>query len=83
MGKYQKNLATAVDGLKQDTQDKIQLEKERFNGYLDTVFKNSDEKVVSEVSIEDIIKDYDEVIEGQKESLKSYVEAIKKKLKKS
>ncbi|GAA3265393.1 Exonuclease SbcC [Lactococcus lactis subsp. lactis] len=80
LGKYQKNLATAVDGLKQDTQDKIQLEKERFNGYLDTVFKNSDEKVVSEVSIEDIIKDYDEVIEGQKESLKSYVEAIKKKV---
>lgn len=80
LGKHQKNLATAVDGLKQDTQDKIQLEKDRFNGYLDTVFKNSDEKVVSEVSIEDIIKDYDEVIEGQKESLKSYVEAIKQKV---
>lgn len=80
LGKHQKNLATAVDGLKQDTQDKIQLEKDRFNGYLDTVFKNSDEKVVSEVSIEDIIKDYNEVIEGQKESLKSYVEAIKQKV---
>lgn len=77
---YHKNLSTAIEGLKQETQDKVQLEKEGFNNYLETIFKDSDEKVVSEVSIEDILNDYDEVIEGQKESLKSYVEGIKRKV---
>ncbi|WDA67450.1 hypothetical protein [Lactococcus lactis] len=80
LGNHQKNLTTAVEGLKQETHDKVQLENEGFNNYLETVFKNSDEKVVSEVSIEDILNDYNEVIEGQKESLKSYVEGIKRKV---
>lgn len=74
---YQSVLSSEIDQLRNRSKREIEEENKRFADYVENVFKNSDEEIIDSVVLDDIIAEYNNVAEEQKELLMIHAKGLK------
>lgn len=74
---YQSVMNEQIAQLRKRSQQEIEEENKRFADYVDGVFQDQDEKIVNSVELDDIMSDYNQVAEEQKDLLTTYAKGLK------